>query len=83
MKVKAFPFRLRYRTCVRRVKAVGRAVKRLNPSANLCNILAENTCVTPDKAHLNTGLEVSSFELDRQSATSSWTTSSLICRMFL
>lgn len=38
IEVKAFPFKLRYRTCVRRVKAVGRVVKRLNPSANLCDV---------------------------------------------
>jgi len=39
--------------------------------------------VESEITHLDTGLEVSSFELGRPSATSSCATSSLICLMFL
>lgn len=38
MEVKALDFRLRYRTYVKREKAVGRADKRLNPSASLQDV---------------------------------------------
>jgi len=78
IEVKAFPFKLRYRMCVRSENVVGRAVKRLNPSANLHEIEARNTQFELNVTHLDTGVETTSFELDRPSATSSCATSSLI-----